>query len=173
MYNKTERKILKVLIIIGLILTPLSFIGKNFKNWMIVFLLNSYANIFSAPVLQKKGYLRYPTRLLPKYYQSSIIYDYCLCSLMTLWLCRTTANDTWKGWKKLVLKIISFIIPQVIFESWLERNTKLVSYKKGWTWLHSFITMFTLKFSIRNLIYLLDKWSGKDEKQLKQEKYLM
>lgn len=155
MFNQTEKKTLKVLVLILVVFTPVSMIGRDYRKWLLSFLLNSYANIFIAPILAAKGYLKYPTRLLPSIYKSSIIYDYFCCSLITSWFCRATIKD---NWKIALWKVWLFAIPQAGLEYWLEKNTQLIKYKRGWTWVHSLITIAMAKYFIRTLIIGMDKY---------------
>lgn len=157
--NVFEKKLLKYLLILGLILTPLTLVGKDYKKWLIAFLLNSYSNTFAAPILVKKGFLRYPIRYLTKYYKSSIIYDYLLCSLVTVWYCRASDGD---NWKKAFSKVWIFVLPQVIVEFWLEKKTNLIKYNKGWYWLYSLVTIATAKLSVRTIVSLMDKYDQKN-----------
>jgi hypothetical protein len=152
-----EKNFLKLLIIFGLISIPFSIQGKNYKNWLMVFLFNGYCNSFVAPILAKKNYLQYPVRILPKFYKSSIIYDYCLCSLVSVWYCRSTKND---NWIKAFFKVWLFSLPQAIVEKWLEKHTQLIKYKKGWTWVHSLVTISTAKLVIRSILFLTN-WLDK------------
>lgn len=160
MFNLFEKKLLKVLLLIGIILTPLSLLGKDYKKWMIAYLLNSYANTFVAPALAKKGFLRYPVRFSPKVYKSSVIYDYCLCSLVTVWYCRSSMKD---NWKKAFWKVWLFVLPQVFAETWLEKNSQLIKYNKGWKKIHSLVTIAVAKLSIRCFLSFLDKFERRKQ----------
>jgi hypothetical protein len=147
-----ENKLLKSLLLFGIIALPFSLMGKNYKNWIITFLFNSYSNSFIAPILAKKNYLKYPVRIFPKYYQSSIIYDYLLCSLVSVWYCRVSQRD---NWIKSFLKVWFFSFPQAFVERWLEKNTQLIKYNKGWTWIHSLLTITIAKLTVRSTLSLL------------------
>ncbi|WP_396126177.1 CBO0543 family protein [Anaerobacillus sp. CMMVII] len=155
-----EKKLLYILLLFGLISIPFSLRGKNYKNWVIIFLLNSYSNTFVAPILAEKKFLLYPVRLLPKIYKSSIIYDYCLCSLVSVWYCRSTKSDHWLN---SFLKVWLFSIPQAIVEKWLEKHTQLIKYNKGWTWIHSLLTITTAKLAVRSLLPLMN-WMDENSK---------
>lgn len=159
MFNQFENRFLKFLTLFALIAIPISIIGKDYRKWLLSFLLNSYANIFIAPILAKKGILKYPTRLLSSFYKSSIIYDYFICSLITVWYCRITLKTNWKS---ALSKVWLFAIPQSGIEYWLEKNTQLIKYSKGWTWIHSLITIAIAKFSIRLLLVGMDKIDHND-----------
>ncbi|OIJ11475.1 hypothetical protein BKP37_15665 [Anaerobacillus alkalilacustris] len=153
MLNKLEKNILYTLICLVVLITPLSIIGKDYRKWLLTFFINSYVNIFVASALASKGYLKYPVRLLPTFYKSSIIYDYFLCSTLTTLFCRTTIKD---NWKRALWKVWLFALPQGLLEGVLERKTKLIKYGKGWTVFHSLLTISSAKLTIRSVMVLLD-----------------
>ncbi|OLO27030.1 hypothetical protein BTR23_21080 [Alkalihalophilus pseudofirmus] len=162
MFNEFEKNVLRFLLTFGLIAVPISIIGKDYRKWMKAFLLNGYANTFVAPLLERIGFLKYPVRILPKVYQSSILYDYCLCSLVTTWYCRMSLKD---NWKIALIKVWFFALPQAIAEWWLEKNTQLIKYNKGWTWVHSLMTIAIAKYMVRSSLVAMDFY---DIKKLKQ-----
>lgn len=166
MNNRFEIRALWVLLIIGIVLTPLSIKGKNYKKWLIAFFLNAYNNTFIASAIAKKGYLSYPVRFLPNLYTSSVIYDFLLCSLVTVWYCRSTVGD---NWKKALAKVWLFVIPQVVTEALLEKNTKLIKYAKGWNWLTSLVTIAVAKLGIRTFLVMLDSYDEKLGKKGEEE----
>ncbi|WP_302467003.1 CBO0543 family protein [Heyndrickxia acidicola] len=49
------------------------------------------------------------------------------------------------------LKILPFAIPEVIIETIAERKSNLITWKKGWTWYHSF-TSLAIKFLLCRLV---------------------
>ncbi|MGO4886321.1 CBO0543 family protein [Anaerobacillus sp. MEB173] len=154
MFYTFEKKVLNRLVALCIIIIPLTMAGRNYRKWMLSFLLNSYSNIFVAPFLAKKGYLKYPVRLLPSIYKSSIIYDYIFCSLFSTWFYRATYQD---HWKTILRKAWLFILPQVLTEIWMERNTNLIRYRNGWTWFHSLITITFAKYFFRLILYIMDQ----------------
>ena len=160
MFNTLEKNILKILVGLVLVITPISIIGKEYRKWLLCFFLNSYANTFVAPALASKGFLKYPVRLFPSIFKSSIIYDYFLCSTITIWYCRTTLKD---NWIRAFWKVWLFAMPQAILEVFFERNTKLIKYGKGWTGIHSLITIAAAKFTIRTTVKLMDIADSKNK----------
>ncbi len=50
------------------------------------------------------------------------------------------------------LKVWLFALPQALVERWLEKHTSLIKYRKGWTWVHSLVTIATAKLLIRGAI---------------------
>ncbi len=154
MKRQSERAIMNGLFIFGLVAVPFTiWKHKDIKEILIVFLLNSYNNIFVAPYLASNKVLQYPHRFLPKIYKSSILYDYFLCSLVSMWYVASTQ----KGKPLMIfLKVWLFALPQALVERWLERHTSLIKYNKGWTWVHSLITIATAKLLIRAAISFIN-----------------
>lgn len=158
--NTFEKKILNSSLIIGLLLAPIIFFGKDYRKWIFAFLINSYANTFIAPILAYKHYLKYPVRFFPSIYKSSILYDYLICSLITSVYCKASFND---NFYKAFAKVWLFATPQALLERWFEKNTDLIKYSKGWTWIHSLITIALAKFSIRSIIHLCETKDKSDQ----------
>jgi hypothetical protein len=59
-----------------------------------------------------------------------------------------------KGW--------IFALPQALTGWWLEKNTKLIVYNKGWTWVHSLITIALAKLGIKSIVVLIEKLEKKN-----------
>ncbi|WP_332327685.1 CBO0543 family protein [Metabacillus litoralis] len=53
------------------------------------------------------------------------------------------------------LKAIILITPQIILETLAERKTKLIRWKKGWSWYHSFLSMILKLLLCRSIIAII------------------
>nr|WP_129080377.1 hypothetical protein [Anaerobacillus alkaliphilus] len=69
------------------------------------------------------------------------------------------------NWKTAFWKVWLFALPQAIVELFFERQTKLIKYGKGWTGLHSLITIASAKYMIRAIILILDRFDGENPKR--------
>ncbi|MCA1029679.1 hypothetical protein LCL95_01375 [Bacillus timonensis] len=156
MKKKHEKQTLYYLLAFGLLsLFMTCWKKRNLKEIVIVFLTNSYTNVFVASALAAKNYLQYPTRLFPRIYRSSIIYDYLLCSLVSIWFVQATEKDQWK---QMLVKVWLFALPQALVERWLEKHTSLIIYRKGWSWIHSLVTIALAKLLNARFIRFLNKY---------------
>ncbi|MGJ7909457.1 CBO0543 family protein [Neobacillus sp. LXY-1] len=137
--NKKRLPYLSLLIITatGLALLPFAIVKRSFKDWIIVYLVSAIGNYFADFYLVSKGYLKYPEKLFQRY-KIHLPFDFILYPLMVLYYNQWTLNSGPFG---ICLKIFPFALPQVLVETFAARYTKLITWKKGWTWYHSFISI--------------------------------
>ncbi|MCT8138718.1 hypothetical protein H1D32_13800 [Anaerobacillus sp. CMMVII] len=137
--------------IVGLALLPFAIVKRSFKDWMIVYLVSFIGNYFSDKYLVTKGYLKYPKKLFPKY-KIHLPFDFIHYPLMLLYYNQWTLNSKPIG---NFTKLFPLIIPQVIIETIAEKKTKLITWKKGWSWYHSFISLMLKMLICRNIISVI------------------
>lgn len=154
-----EKKLLKLLLGLGLILLPFTFKRKKLTEWLLVFFLKGYISSFFNSMIVSNKNISYPIRLMPKYFNLSILFDYLLFPILCVFYNRTSLTT-----KPIVtfLQSLLYSIPMTMLEVILEKYTKLVKYKKSWNWLMTYsslavtflIVRFTLsivrKFNIEN-----------------------
>jgi hypothetical protein len=161
MGKQLERRVLKVLFILG--------IGSFFnlirkpptKDWLIIFFLKSYISTFLDNLAVKKGYLKYPVNLF-KTFDVSVLFSYLIFPVCCVYFNQVTKNSSMKG---ILLKCLLFSAPSAIIEHFLERKTRLIKYKKSWTSMHSFGSIAITFLTVRFLMALIRK---KDKEQQKQ-----
>ncbi|WP_227521459.1 MULTISPECIES: CBO0543 family protein [Bacillus] len=136
--------------IMGLVLLPFAIVKRSFKDWIIVYLVSFIGNYFTDKYLVNKGFLKYPKKLFPKY-KIQLPFDFIFYPLMLLYYNQWTLNSRPVG---IIAKIFPFVIPITIFETIAAKKTKLIKWKKGWTWYHSLISL-TLKLLICRGIILI------------------
>lgn len=138
-----DRTILNILTIIGLVgsLFFLSRKKRNIKDWFLIFFIKTFVStIFDGPLIKTK-YMQYPHRYLPKLFDSNIVFLYILFPLS----CVMYNQFTYKMKPlKAALSVFLFSAPMTLVENWLEKNTKLVKYSKGW---NGYITFSVLSFT--------------------------
>jgi uncharacterized membrane protein len=120
-------------------------------------LLKSYIASILDNLLVKKGYLKYPVNLF-KIFDISALFSYLIFPISCIYFNQVTKNSSIKG---ILLKCVLFSLPSAIAEHWLERNTKLIKYKKSWTSFHSFISIFSTFLMVRFLMTLIRKAAQK------------
>ncbi|MGV2941579.1 CBO0543 family protein [Mesobacillus sp. LC4] len=138
-----DRTILNILTIIGLVgsLFFLSRKKRNIKDWFLIFFIKTFVStIFDGPLIKTK-YMQYPHRYLPKLFDSNIVFLYILFPLSCVMYNQFT--DKMKPLKA-ALSVFLFSAPMTLVENWLEKNTKLVKYSKGW---NGYITFSVLSFT--------------------------
>ncbi|WGG46493.1 CBO0543 family protein [Rossellomorea sp. DA94] len=159
MSRKFEKNLIRLLYFFGigsfiyLIKKPLA------KDWLLVFLIKSYYASLVDQLVVSKGYVKYPTRF-PKRVRASLVFDYILFPISCVIYNQLTKDSRMI---QCLLKVLYFSVPMTITELWLEKNTQLVKYKKGWNWKTTF---FSLSFS-----FLLVRFSMSVIRSLFNNKY--
>ncbi|WP_416147136.1 CBO0543 family protein [Salipaludibacillus sp. HK11] len=152
MTRKKEKKFLIIITTISLIILPFAIIKRSFKDWIIVYLVSVIGNSFADRLLVSRGYLEYKIRPFPKKISIHLPFDYVHYPLLLLYFNQLTLNSKPLG---ILLKVFPFVIPQVLFETYLAKTTDLITWKNGWTWHHSFISLFVKLLLCRAIIAVI------------------
>ncbi|MGD7022366.1 hypothetical protein FZC79_16000 [Rossellomorea vietnamensis] len=136
----------------GAILLPFAIIKQPFKDWLIVFLVSVIGNSTIDRYLVTQGYLKYTIRPLREKVKIHLPFDYIHYPLMLLYYNQWTLNSKPAG---IIFKMFPFVIPQVVMETIAERKTDLITWRKGWTWYHSFISLVLKLLICRGIISLV------------------
>ncbi|MDA8333732.1 MAG: hypothetical protein M0Z41_01895 [Peptococcaceae bacterium] len=147
-----ERTILRNTLFLGLAVLPLLLRKPPVKMWSLMYVANGVSSDIINRFLVKSGRLEYPVRLAPKLFANSVLYDYVICPLISVIYCQTTYN-TKPG--IIILLGALFAIPQIVIEYLAERKTKLIKYKNGWTWVHSYLGIVAVKLAMRAFIEII------------------
>lgn len=148
MNRKQSGLFLYVTAIIGLFLLPFAIYKRSFKDWLIVYLVSCIGNYFSDRMLVSKGCLKYKVRPFKNKLAIHLPFDFIQYPLLLLYFNQWTLNSKPAG---IIGKAILVIIPQILIETFAEKKTELITWRKGWTWGHSFVSMF-IKFMLCRLI---------------------
>jgi hypothetical protein len=135
----------------GLILLPFAIVKRSFKDWVIVYLVSFMGNYFADQYLVSKGYLKYKEKLFPKY-KIHLPFDFIHYPLMLLYYNQWTLNSNFAG---IILKLFPLVIPQILLETLAEKKTRLITWKKGWTWYHSFFSLILKMLICRMIIAVI------------------
>lgn len=158
-----DRTILNILTLFG-IFGSFFFLSRKkykFKDWVLIYFIKTLVStIFDGPVIKRK-FVEYPHRYLPKLFDSNIVFLYILFPLSCVIFNQfTNKMNTLKS----TFSVPLFSGPMTILEHWLEKNTGLVKYRKGW---NSYITFMVLSFtfllvkgSIKGILLLDNKFNN-------------
>jgi hypothetical protein len=138
-----DRTILNLLTLSGIAGSIFFLLRKkgNTKDWFLIFFIKTLVStIIDGPVVKTK-FVQYPHRYLSKLFDSNIVFLYILFPLS----CVMYNQFTYKM-KPLtsILSVFLFSGPMAAIEHWLEKNTNLVKYNRGW---NSFISLIVLSFT--------------------------
>ncbi|MBB6285001.1 CBO0543 family protein [Geobacillus subterraneus] len=136
---------LLVAIGIGLLLLSFRFLPKR-EVWL-SFLLNAYAASFFGAVVAGAGLLEYPVRFFAAYTANSVIFEYLLYPVVSVYVYATSRRS--RG-LVLVAQCAGYAAALTGLEVIFERYTDLIKYHR-WTWAYSFVTMFFLTLAVRLL----------------------
>ncbi|WP_052144826.1 CBO0543 family protein [Halalkalibacter okhensis] len=150
--KKREQIILRSVLIFGLISLPFSFHKPPIKDWLIVFFTKATLSSFVASYLTTEGGIKFPVRYKPDRFGISIVFDYLLFPLLCVWYNQLTYKSKWF---LTICKAFCFSIPMTLIEILLERKTQTVEYKKGWSWLTTFISLTVTFWLVRGFMSLI------------------
>lgn len=156
-----ERNILIVSLLIGIAFLPILFRRPSFKLWSTIYIINGLLSHLMDRILVEKNKLVYPKRLLPKYFKISLVYDYFVCPIITVLYCQSSYYSKLSG---TIAKGFLFAVPQIFFEAFSEKNTKLIKYKNGWNALYSYLGIVFVKLMYRGLV---EFWKRNSEEIVK------
>jgi hypothetical protein len=119
------------------------------KDWFLIYLFKTLiSTLLDGPVIKNK-FVEYPHRYFPKLYYSNIVFLYVLFPLS----CVMYNQFTYKMKPlKTLLSVFLFIAPMTLLEGWLEKNTRLVRYHKGWNGFYTFSVLSFTFILVRMLI---------------------
>ncbi|MGF2615804.1 hypothetical protein FZC84_06950 [Rossellomorea vietnamensis] len=151
MKKKFEKKILVFLLGFG-ILSFMNILRKPpIKDWLIIFLVKGYISSILDKFVVKKGYIKYPVKLI-NLFDTSFIFDYLLFPISCVYYNFATFK---KSWRTIFIRVLYFSIPMTIIEQWLEKKTNLIQYRKGWNWLFTFVSLNSTFLLVRVIISLV------------------
>nr|WP_251040720.1 CBO0543 family protein [Bacillus sp. ISL-45] len=140
---------LYILTIIGIFLLPFAIVKRSFKDWVIVYLVSILGNSMADRYLVSRGYLKYNIRPFKKSFKIHLPFDYVHYPLMLLYYNQWTLNSKPLG---IILKLFPFLLPQVLVETFAARKTNFITWKRGWSWQHSFISLAIKMLVCRGII---------------------
>lgn len=143
--------LLNIITIIGVVLLPFAIVKRSFKDWVIVYLVSFIGNHFADSYLVTKGYIKYKNKIF-KNIKIHLPFDYIHYPLLLLYYNQWTLNSRPIG---VFLKAIILTTPQIILEILAEKKTKLIKWKKGWRWYHSFLSMVLKLIICRSIIAII------------------
>jgi hypothetical protein len=150
--DMNDKKILKIITVLGLSGWAFLFKKGPIKDWFLVYLFKTLiTTMIDGPVV-KKRLVTYPYRYFSKYFDTNIIFDYVLFPL----LCVFYSQFTYKlKLGKTILSVFLFSVPMTVIEVLLERYTRLVKFGKGWRWFHTLLVLTGTFWSSRLFIALI------------------
>ena len=141
----TESVISIIAFLIALLILILVVDWRYFRDWVVVYLFKCNLDfIWGSPVVSLK-LIEYPDRLLPRYYETSILFELWVFPVLCIWYNQVTKD---RGLGPIIFYALVFSAGITVIEYPLELYTDLIRYMK-WSW---FTTFYTL-----NITFLLSR----------------
>lgn len=141
--------VLVILIFIRVFRTPYT------RDWVIVFLLKAYIASFVGVIVVKHGWIDYPVRLLPEYFDNSILFEYLAFPASCLLFNLTTLHSDHRG---IILQTVLYSGVMSAVEVALEQHSQVIRYH-GWMWYDTFVTLAVTFLMVRYAMYGIRKLS--------------
>ena len=151
-----QKKLLRIILGVGLLLIPFAFKREKLKDWLLIFFLKGYISSFLDQIIVKKKQISYPVRFMSKYFDSSILFDYLLFPLLCVFYNRTSEKSNLHS---IFLQSFIYTTPMTVLEVILEKKTNLIRYKKNWNWLITYSTLVVTFLFVRGFIAIIRKFN--------------
>jgi len=141
-----------ILNIIATVISMLLFIfaidWRYFRDWVVVFLFNGLVDfIFGSPIVTL-NLIKYPIRLLPDYYQTSLLFELWVFPVLCILYNQVTRE---RGFWAIIYYALLFSAGITGIEYPIELYTDLIKYIE-WSWLTSFYTLTATLLISRSFI---------------------
>ena len=151
-----QKKLLRIILGVGLLLIPFAFKREKLKDWLLIFFLKGYISSFLDQIIVKKKQISYPVRFMSKYFDSSLLFDYLLFPILCVFYNRTSEKSNLHS---IFLQSFIYSTPMTVLEVILEKNTNLIRYKKNWNWLITYLTLVITFLFVRGFIAIIRKFN--------------
>ena len=151
-----QKKLLRIVLGVGLLLIPFAFKREKLKDWLLIFFLKGYISSFLDQIIVKKKRISYPVRFMSKYFDSSLLFDYLLFPLLCVFYNRTSEKSNLHS---IFLQSFIYTTPITVLEVILEKKTNLIRYKKNWNWLITYSTLVVTFLFVRGFIVIIRKFN--------------
>ena len=149
-----QKKLLRIILGVGLLLIPFAFKRVKLKDWLLIFFLKGYISSFLDQIIVKKKHISYPVRLMSKYFDSSILFDYLLFPILCVFYNQTSEKSNLHS---IFLQSFIYSTPMTVLEVILEKKTHLIKYNKNWNWLITYSTLVVTFLFVRGFIAIIRK----------------
>jgi len=152
---KIEKGFLYALLFSAASLLPFLLKKPPRRDWIFAYFWNAATNILLDKIAVKRGWIAYPTRLLPGRFSIHILFDALLYPTATVLYNQMTRRNKLSG---IVGKVLLFAVPLTVIEVWADRYTGLIRWGKGWKWYHTFLSVTLKSLGTRTAVALFSRW---------------
>ena len=144
----TEQIIVIISALISLLILIMVIDWRYFRDWVVVFLYKCVLDFFWGSTVVNLKLIEYPDRLLPKYFDTSILFELWVFPVLCVWYNQVTRE---RGFWGIIFYALLFSGCMTAIEYPLELYTSLITYK-DWTWFTTFYTLTLTFLSSRTFI---------------------
>ena len=139
----------------GIALLLLIFVvdWRYFRDWVVIFFFQCTLDFILGSAVENFKLLEYPVRLLPKYFETSLLFEVWVFPVMCILYNQTTRT---RGLGAIIWYALLFSAIITAIEYPLELYTNLIKYK-NWTWFTTLYTL-TLTFLISRAFIAFYRW---------------
>ncbi|UJL45893.1 hypothetical protein KFZ58_16175 [Virgibacillus sp. NKC19-16] len=148
-----EKIILWSSFIVGVAMLFFSLRKLPLIDWLIIFLFTSYLSVIAGTVVVEEKMLAYPVKIFEKHFESSLQFEMLTLPVICLYFYQTTYHSTCTG---IFLQGVLYTSALTLAEILLEKYTDVIEYHT-WTWMYTFISVFTLVIFVRVFIEFVHK----------------
>lgn len=148
-----EQYITLASILITVVLLVVAVDWRFFRDWIAVFLFKVMIDFLWGSPVSKLKMIEYPVRLLPHYYDTSILFEVWVFPILCILYNQTTRT---KGLGPIICYAVLYSAAITALEYVLERYTDLITYI-NWTWFTSFYTL-TITFLLSRSFVAFFRW---------------
>ncbi len=138
---------------IALLLFVFAVDWRYFRDWVAIFLFKCTLDFIWGSAVVSLDLIDYPYRLLPQYYDTSILFELWVFPVLCILYNQVTRT---RGLPAIVGYALLYSAGITALEYPLERYTDLIKYL-NWTWFTSFYTL-TLTFLISRIFIAFYRW---------------
>ncbi|MDQ0914984.1 CBO0543 family protein [Paenibacillus sp. V4I5] len=138
-------------IVLSLIILLITLKKSLIRDCLYVFLITVFFSSFIPVILIEQHYYEHPVRFLSQYFSSAVLFDYLAFPTINVLFNLTTKRSKHVG---VLAQAFLYSALMTTVEFLLERYTELIKYY-SWTWMHSFVTLFTFFLFLKLLMVLI------------------
>ncbi|MET3683229.1 putative membrane protein [Alkalibacillus flavidus] len=157
--DKSDELFLRFMSILTLgSLLLLLFRKPPIKDWLVVYLFNATTNTILDNILVSSKILSYPVRFFPKVFNTHILFDFLIYPTFTILYNQMTEKDKLGP---IIYKLLYFVVPMLLIETWAAKKTNLIAWKKWWKWYHTLLGFVFKSLITRSVLGLVNKVENK------------
>jgi hypothetical protein len=148
-----DQLIISLAIVISLLLLIFAVDWRYFRDWVVIFFYICTVDFLWGGAVVNLKLLEYPVRLLPRYFDTSLIFEVWVFPILCILYNQITRT---RGIAGIILYALLFSAGMTAIEYPLELYTNLIKYL-NWSWFTSFCTL-TLTFLGSRLFIAFYRW---------------